>query len=146
MHLHSVATCAPFSRIFPLFLSSSERRCASCRPSSPTLLYFSALFSSFPSLFPTSPSESPLPTNPKSSALLPHTVNGQKRPNTGTGLSTDCTLLKTTTWQWASHRRFQRKANISFQNGAQRRLRVPAQCFFCFLSLFFPWVFFAEPL
>lgn len=74
----------------------------------------------------------------------------RKRPNTGRGPSPDGTLnaecLKTTTWQSASHRRFQRKSNISFQIGPWCLLRVPALSFFCFLSLFpfFPWVFFAE--
>lgn len=42
----------------------------------------------------------------------------RKRPNTGRGPSPDGTLnaecLKTTTWQSASHRRFQRKSNILF--------------------------------
>lgn len=44
----------------------------------------------------------------------------KKKPNTGRGPNPDginVECLKTTTWQWALHRRFQRKSNISFQNG-----------------------------
>lgn len=44
----------------------------------------------------------------------------KKKTNTGRGPNPDginVECLKTTTWQWALHRRFQRKSNISFQNG-----------------------------
>lgn len=61
-----------------------------------------------------------------------------KRPNTGRGpspvgpLNAEC--LKITTWQLASHRRFQRKSHISFQNGPQCLLRLSAISFFCFFQ------------
>lgn len=125
---------------------------ATCRPSSPTLLHFSCTPLPFRSILPTFPQRA----LPILSASPPYVQSAkqtgrqrQKRPNTGRGpspvgpLNAEC--LKITTWHWASHSRFQRKSNISFQNGPQRLLRVPALSFFCSLSPFFPWVSSAEP-
>lgn len=115
---------------------------ATCHPSSPTLLHFSCTPLPFRSILPTFPQRA----LPILSASPPYVQSAkqtgrqrQKRPNTGRGpspvgpLNAEC--LKITTWHWASHSRFQRKSNISFQNGPQRLLRVPALSFFCSLSL-----------
>lgn len=130
---------------FSRFPSShlNEVNFASCHPSSPTLLYFSALLSGFPHSFSLSLRESPPILRATPPYIQPAKQTGrqtQKRPNTGRGPNPDGTLnaecLKTTTWQWALHRRFQRKSNISFQNGPRCLLRVPDLSFFCFfLSL-----------
>lgn len=141
MWLYTLSTCPLFPTSYPLTwmrLSSS----------SPPLFYHSALLSIFFHSCPLSLRECPQILSTAPPHIQPAKQTGrqtQKRPNTGRGPSPDGTLnaecLKTTTWQRASHRRFQRKSNISFQNVPQCLLRVPALFLFAFspsLSRLFP--------
>lgn len=134
--LHIFGTCTCFSRISPTFLSHLN-------VATFALSHLPSFISQRSSPISSSLIHIPSVPNTASPYIHPAKQTGRqrhKRPNTERGpspvgpLNAEC--LKITTWQWASHRRFQRKSNISFQNGPRCLLRLSAIAFFCFPSLF----------